>query len=984
MKVTLQTKLLLLCMSLILLTTTGISLTYYRLTRQDKQRESQQRMQIAFEIVLRDLQKRIDTYTTKFQEFIEGNVVLLQAAYAYSRDDSEAGTITFLFDHFTPASEQLKFFGRVTLTDHLLLYGVNKRLLVAYQRVNNEEKLGSYMLDAAGGTTYLDMNDLYTTTEITFRKSNLSLGTKDKPFPTLPLPEGVLATYEGDLPEKLTTEVFTEGTRIGVRITAPLYRRDQVIAIIVGEVFYQQQMIEEYAALSKTLINVFSGRELSVGTLQNQKQLEADVLERAQTCNVLQQQTGDIALTLWSMDQTEYYQSICRFEQNGKTVGAVTVSLSKEIESAGIRRIVSAVVWVASITVLVGIVLTVAFSRRSMRFIQQLITTINRLSKGEIPGKLTEKQRGELLDIQHNVNLLIDATLETARLAEEVAEGNLKVEGKERSPQDRLMKALNAMIRRLNRFSGEMDGVAQAVQEGNLSVRAKPDYFSGGWLQLVVGMNQLIDAFVAPISMTAEYLDRIGKGDLPEPITRDYQGDFNQIKHNVNLLIGNMRQVLAELGSVIQAIHDGRLQVRGNDAPFAGDWRRLVSGINGVLDAFLDPITITATCINRIAKGDIPEKITTVYRGDFAEMIQNVNALIDSTYTITQLAEAMAQGNLTVEVKERSERDLLMRALNAMISRLSDVVVNVKVAAETVADGSRDMRKNAETMSQGAALQAASAEEVSSSMEQMAANIRQNADNAKQTEGLALQSAEYAEQSGKVVSDAVSAMEQIAKKIMIIEEIAMQTRLLSLNATIEAARAQEHGKAFSVVASEVRKLSDVTRKAAEEISELATSTVQVSKQAGEMLTTLLPSIHRTTELVQEISAASYEQNSGAEQVNNAIQQLDQVIQRNAATAENFATMSEELDGQAAQLRETMEFFTIKSSRRLNSNEGEPKQYDEEHIASQVVRRTRNERTRHSSSPPIQMAGTSPRFVDDLPLKPQTPKRDEHDDEFERF
>lgn len=983
MKVTLQTKLLLLCIFLILFTAIGISLTYYRLTRQDKQQESQQRIQIAFEIVLRDLQKRIDTYNAKFQEFIEGNVTLLQAAYAYSRDDSEAGTITFLFDHFAPVSEQLKFFGRVTLTDHLLLYGVNKRLLVAYQRVNNEEKLGSYIIDATGGTTYLDMDDLYTTTEITFRKSNLSLGTKDKPFPMLPLPEGILATYEGDLPEKLTTEVFTEGSRIGVRITAPLYRRDQVIAIIVGEVFYQQQMIEEYAELSNAKINVFAGKTLSVGTLQEQTQLEPDIMESAQICDIIfQQETEDMTLTSWRVNQTEYYQGICRFEKDGKSVGAVTVNLSKEVELAGIRRIASAVVWVSSITVLIGILLTVAFSRKSMRFIQQLITTINRLSKGEIPAKLTEKQRGELLEIQHNMNLLIDATLETARLAEEVAEGNLQVEGKERSPQDRLMKALNAMIRRLNRFSGEMDGVAQAVQEGKLSVRAKPDYFSGGWLQLVIGMNNLIDAFVAPISMTAEYLDRIGKGDLPEPITREYHGDFNQIKHNVNLLIGNMRQVLAELGSVIQAIHDGRLQVRGNDEPFAGDWRRLVSGINGVLDAFLEPITVTAACMNRIAKGDVPEKIPMTYRGDFAEMIENMNTLIDSTYAITQLAEEMAQGNLTVEVKERSERDLLMRALNAMLSRLSDVVVSVKIAAETVADGSRDMRKNAEAMSQGAALQAASAEEVSSSMEQMAANIRQNADNAKQTEALALQSAEYAEQSGKVVSDAVNAMEQIARKIMIIEEIAMQTRLLSLNATIEAARAQEHGKAFSVVAAEVRKLSDVTRKAAEEINELATSTVQVSKQAGEMLMTLLPSIHRTTELVQEISAASYEQNSGAEQVNNAIQQLDQVIQRNAATAESFASMSEELDGQAVQLRETMEFFAIKSGRHLKSDENRQEERNEYPIL-QAVRRPRSERTPYRALVQPNQVATQ-QFLDDLTLRPQKPTRDERDDEFERY
>jgi methyl-accepting chemotaxis protein len=195
-------------------------------------------------------------------------------------------------------------------------------------------------------------------------------------------------------------------------------------------------------------------------------------------------------------------------------------------------------------------------------------------------------------------------------------------------------------------------------------------------------------------------------------------------------------------------------------------------------------------------------------------------------------------------------------------------------------------------------------------MEQMSANIRQNADNARQTEKIALQSAEYAEEGGRVIGETVIVMQQIAKKITIIEEIAEQTRMLSLNATIEAARAQEHGKAFSVVAVEIRKLSDVTKQAAEEINQLATSSLDVSERAGKMLTTLVPSIHQTTELVQEISSASSEQSMGAEQINKAIQQLDHVTQQNAMMSESLATAAEELAAQAEHLRDTMQFFKI--------------------------------------------------------------------------
>jgi methyl-accepting chemotaxis protein len=340
-----------------------------------------------------------------------------------------------------------------------------------------------------------------------------------------------------------------------------------------------------------------------------------------------------------------------------------------------------------------------------------------------------------------------------------------------------------------------------------------------------------------------------------------------------------------------------------------------------VIDAFVAPIMMTAVTIDRVAKGDIPEEITQEYQGDFNEIRQNLNILITVMHDVTRLAEEMAAGDLTIEVEERSEQDALMQALNTMITKLNEVVIQVHSAANNVAVGSREMRARSEEMSQGASEQAAAAEEASSSMEEMVANIRQNADNARQTEKIALQSAQYAEESSRVVAETVLAMQQIAEKISIIQEISNQTRMLSLNATIEAARAQESGKAFSVVASEVRKLSDIAKTAAEEINELASSSVEVAENAGDMLAKLVPNIHKTAELVQEISAASHEQSSGAEQVNKAIQQLDQVTQQNSIMSENLASASVELTAQAQQLWSSMRFFRIDKTSRKALDDG---------------------------------------------------------------
>ena len=282
---------------------------------------------------------------------------------------------------------------------------------------------------------------------------------------------------------------------------------------------------------------------------------------------------------------------------------------------------------------------------------------------------------------------------------------------------------------------------------------------------------------------------------------------------------------------------------------------------------------------------------------------------------VTSLANRLSQGDLTVDVHVRGRDEIgqLTEAFRNMVVKLREVVTNVRAVSDNVASGAQELSGGAHQISQGATEQAASIEETSSSMEQMTANIRQNSDNAQQTEKIAHKSAADAKESGQAVTETVSAMKEIASKISIIEEIARQTNLLALNAAIEAARAGEHGKGFAVVASEVRKLAERSQTAAGEISNLSASSVGIAEKAGEMLAKLVPDIQKTSELVQEITAASAEQNSGAEQINKALQQLDQVIQQNASGAEELASTSEELSSQSEQLQTTIAFFKIAES-----------------------------------------------------------------------
>ncbi len=637
---------------------------------------------------------------------------------------------------------------------------------------------------------------------------------------------------------------------------------------------------------------------------------------------------------------------------------------------------------------LIGIFLGRSIGTQIRNVNTQIQGVIDSVIRGQLNERLDAMTVGvDFKNSVNGINDLIEAfykpILVILENMDDIAKGEIPQEITETYHGDfnKMKNSVNNLIRIINGLLGETNKLINAATNGNLKERGNVQNFQNSWKDMIQGINNLVEAFVKPINTTTDLIQRISVGDMPPLIKEEYKGDFNTIKESVNLCINNINGLLGETNTLIKAIENGKLDVRGKADKFENSWKDLVGGINDLIVAFVKPINLTSDYIQRISDGDIPPLIKDKYEGDFNVIISNLNQLITimnnllkETGTLIQSAadgrlsvrgeekkfknswreligginklmtaivdpiqesmnvmRELANKNMTARVKGNYKGDLneFKQNINNAGDNLEDALIQVDRAVQQISSASGEISNGSQSLASGSSEQASSLEEIASSLEEMNSLTLNNADNAKQGMTLSEQSLKHVMTGNSAMTRMNSAMDTITKSaketsniIKTINDIAFQTNLLALNAAVEAAHAGEAGKGFAVVAEEVKNLALRSAEAAKNTDELIESSLKNSEDGAKIVEEVTKSFEDIQTSFTKVNNIVKEISVSSDEQSEGIKQINTAVgELNKVTQANAANAEESASAAEELNSQSSELRSMVQEFRLTNSTG---------------------------------------------------------------